>query len=219
MYYLLISLNILLAVFVAHLAVTFPSTDEMLASGLKIKPSLQTERRNPTESSSVAPSVAPAPVQSSSPEAERLRAAETERKIDVVVKRNIFNAERLPDAPANKNNRAAQAQARDQIRAEMRLVGTFSVGDSLGAIIYQRLQGNSQQQLRELQQKEYEKLMETPRVTDPKKVAAGEGKEAAADAASGGTNAVVAGNAVSANNVFRQYLKVGDTTVTGYKLV
>ena len=32
MYYLLISLNILLAAFVAHLFVTFPSTEEMLAS-------------------------------------------------------------------------------------------------------------------------------------------------------------------------------------------
>ena len=113
----------------------------------------------------------------------------------------------------------------------MRLVGTFTVGDSIGAIIIQRLQGNSQQQLRALQQKEYEQLMATStRITDPKK------KAAASNAASddnaekiaeneeektedGEKKVVVAGNAaVSANNVFRQYLKVGDTTVTGYKL-
>jgi len=209
MYYLLISLNILLAAFVAHLAVTFPSMDEMLASKTKAQSIRHYSHGSPrTVSASVQPvTIMESPVV-------------TEERIAAVVKRNIFNTERVPEAPANRNNR--NAQARQQVRAEMQLVGTFTVGDSVGAIILQRLQGNAQQ-IRELQQKEAEKnATSSSRVTDPKKVAAGEGREAASEGAEGDpkTKTVVAGNpAPSTSNTSTLYLKVGDTTVAGYKLV
>ena len=210
MYYLLISLNILLAAFVAHLFVTFPSTEEMLAS----KPKSQPVRHSHGSTRTVSASVQPAAKVLESP-------AVTEERIATVVKRNIFDTERVPEAPASKS--ARNAQARQQVRAEMQLVGTFTVGDSVGAIIHQRLQGSAQQ-IKELLQKEAEKnTTSSPRVTDPKKIAAGEGGEAPAAATAAGETkpkTVVAGNpAPSTSNTSTLYLKVGETTVAGYKLV
>ena len=151
----------------------------------------------------------------------------TEQKIASVLERNIFKTERVPEAPANKN---AQRN-NQQIRADMSLVGTYVIGDSLGAIILQRLQGNSQQQLKALQQKEYEQYaLSSTRVTDPKKkaAAAAEADEAGEDTKETRADetekdpkqiVIVGGSpSISANNVFRQHLKVGDTTVNGYKL-
>jgi hypothetical protein len=122
----------------------------------------------------------------------------------------------VPDAPVNRNIQRSQ----QQIRADMSLVGTYVIGDSLGAIILQRLQGNSQQQLKALQQKEYEQYAAATSVTDPKKKAsasdddAEQAKEDVKD-----KPVIIMGNPlISANNVFRQHLKVGDTTVNGYKL-
>ena len=215
---LLIALNILFAVALVHLAwktsadpVFFSSKDKIARQSAT--DSKKTSVRTRTKKSS-------AMVVTESPEA-------TERKIEALVKRNIFNTQRVPDAPANKT----AARATQQMRAEMSLVGTYTIGDSLGAIILQRLQGNAQQQLKALQQKEYEQYAASAtRITDPKKKA-----EAAAERAASGDDAdavdsvevedgegkkvVIMGNpSISANNVFRQHLKVGDTTVTGYKL-
>ena len=138
----------------------------------------------------------------------------------------------MPDAPANK---AAQRN-NQQLRADMSLVGTYVIGDALGAIILQRLQGNAQQQLKALQQKEYEQYSASAtRITDPKKKAEAAAAAAAAATAADGEaqvqaetvegeegkekKVVIMGNpSISANNVFRQHLRVGDTTVTGYKL-
>ena len=151
----------------------------------------------------------------------------TDKRIEALEKRNVFNTERVPDAPANKT----AARATQQVRADMSLVGTYTIGDALGAIILQRLQGNAQQQLKALQQQEYEQYQASAtRITDPKKKAEAAAERAAAadDAEAGvaevldeeGRKVVVMGNpTISANNVFRQHLKVGDTTVTGYKLV
>lgn len=218
MKFLLIALNILLAAALVHLAwissadpVFFSSRDKVVRqSGTDAKMTLATQGRKKKASAQAV---------TESPEA-------TEKKIEALVKRNVFNTERVPDAPANKT----AARATQQIRADMSLVGTYTIGDALGAIILQRLQGNAQQQLKALQQKEYEQYAASAtRITDPKKkaeaaaerAAAGEAAEPddAEDKDEDGKKVVVMGNpSVSANNVFRQHLRVGDTTVTGYKL-
>jgi len=211
---LLIALNILLVAAVGHLAWTYSADPVSFSFPSKTrKPvSVKVEKVKTARAKPAAKAVL------DSPEV-------TERKISALVEHNIFKTERVPDAPAN---RTAQRNSQ-QIRADMSLVGTYVIGDSLGAIILQRLQGNAQQQLKALQQKEYEQYASSTRVTDPKKKA-----EAAAAAAAGegesdkeddeGDSApekrtVIMGNpTISANNVFRQHLKVGDTTVNGYKL-
>ena len=216
MKYLLISLNVLLAVALGYLAWTYTHDPDDSAS------KLQTVSHDKVDKKKTAGKVSP--LQISVVESPEL----TEQKITALLSRNIFNTERVPDAPANRTNRNNQ----QQIRADMRLVGTYIIGDSLGAIILQRLQGNSQQQLKALQQKEYEQYSSSAtRVTDPKKKNATAGTTDAKSAAEAADNSAdeevadaekktfVAGNAtVSANNVFRQFLKVGDTTVNGYKL-
>ena len=217
MKFLLIALNVLLAAALVHLAwissadpVSFPSKEKIArqSAANTNKPAVRI-RTKKTSALAV----------TESPEA-------TEKKIEALVKRNVFNTERVPDAPANKT----AARATQQIRADMSLVGTYTIGDALGAIILQRLQGNAQQQLKALQQKEYEQYAaSSSRITDPKKkaeaaaerAAAGEAAEPddAEDKDEEGKKVVVMGNpSVSANNVFRQHLRVGDTTVTGYKL-
>ena len=219
MKFLLIALNALLAAALVHLVwisaadpVAFPSkTKAVSRTGIDMKtPAARTRVKkaaNVTESPEL-----------------------VETKIEALVKRNVFNTERVPDAPVNKT----AARAQQQVRADMSLVGTYTIGDSLGAIILQRLQGNAQQQLKALQQKEYEQYQASAtRVTDPKKKAEAAAERANAKASGDaeadnvvagedgdGKKVIVMGNpTVSANNVFRQHLKVGDTTVTGYKLV
>ena len=214
---MLIALNVFLVAAVAHLAWTYSSEPlEFASTSKKFSPS-KLERKKTT---ATVKRVEKNPMDS--PEV-------TEKKIAAVLDRNIFKTERVPEAPANKT---AQRN-NQQIRADMSLVGTYVIGDSLGAIILQRLQGNSQQQLKALQQKEYEQYaLSSNRVTDPKKKAAVAADAEEADAeenkelADGETEkerkqvVIVGGTpSISANNVFRQYLKVGDTTVTGYKLV
>lgn len=210
MKFLLISLNILLVAGVCHLAWTYSS--------------------DPIEFASTSRKMTPAKIERK--KAPRVKASEkyvadspevTEKKIASVVEHNIFHTERVPDAPANKT---AQRN-NQQIRADMSLVGTYVIGDTLGAIILQRLQGNAQQQLKALQQKEYEQYTASSRITDPKKkaAAASESGETEENKASAGEEkdskqiVIVGGSpSISANNVFRQHLKVGDTTVNGYKL-
>ena len=210
MKYLLIALNVFLLLAIGHLAWSYSSKP---AESVSETPAVQHSRVD-KKKTNVTLSPARKAVQDSP--------AVTEQKIAAMVERNIFNTERVPEAPANRNNRNAQ----QQIRAEMRLVGTYTAGDSIGAIILQRLQGNSQQQLRALQQKEYEQYaLSSTRVTNPKLKSAGEekkedGTDVAGKESDTEKKVFTAGNAsVSANNVFRQFLKIGDTTVTGYKLV
>ena len=213
MKFMLIALNVLLAAAVAHLAWTYSSEPLTFASTSKKFSPAKLERKR---AAATVKRVEKNPLDS--PEV-------TEQKITAVLDRNIFKTERVPEAPANKN---AQRN-NQQIRADMSLVGTYVIGDSLGAIILQRLQGNSQQQLKALQQKEYEQYaLSSTRVTDPKKKAAAaaeadedaeEKKEAKEGEADSKQIVIVGGSpSISANNVFRQHLKVGDTTVNGYKL-
>lgn len=215
MKFMLIALNVLLVAAVAHLAWTYSSEPLTFASTSKKFSPAKLERKRTT---ATVKRVEKNPLDS--PEV-------TEKKIAAVLDRNIFKTERVPDAPANKT---AQKNSQ-QIRADMSLVGTYVIGDSLGAIILQRLQGNSQQQLKALQQKEYEQYaLSSTRVTDPKKKAAAaaeadedaeEKKETGErDAEKDPRQIVIVGGSpsISANNVFRQHLKVGDTTVNGYKL-
>lgn len=215
MKFMLIALNVLLVAAVAHLAWTYSSEPLTFASTSKTFSPAKLERKRTT---ATVKRVEKNPLDS--PEV-------TEQKITAVLDRNIFKTERVPDAPANKN---AQRN-NQQIRADMSLVGTYVIGDSLGAIILQRLQGNSQQQLKALQQKEYEQYaLSSTRVTDPKKKAAAaaesdEGAEEKKEVKDGEEEknpkqiVIVGGSpSISANNVFRQHLKVGDTTVNGYKL-
>ena len=110
-----------------------------------------------------------------------------EDQIQSIVSLNIFAPERASTAFSTRNRTASGNRY-------MMLVGTFTLGDSFGAIILERLQGNSPQQLKALQQKEYEQYQTS-------------------------VTRVPGNTTISANNVFRQYLKVGDTTATGYKLV
>lgn len=213
MKFMLIALNVLLVAAVAHLAWTYSSEPLTFASTSKKFSPAKLERKRTT---ATVKRVEKNPLDS--PEV-------TEQKITAVLDRNIFKTERVPDAPANKN---AQRN-NQQIRADMSLVGTYVIGDSLGAIILQRLQGNSQQQLKALQQKEYEQYaLSSTRITDPKKKAAAaaeadedvdEKKEAKESETDPKQIVIVGGSpSISANNVFRQHLKVGDTTVNGYKL-
>ena len=215
MKFMLIALNVILVAAVAHLAWTYSSEPLTFASTSKKFSPSKLERKR---AAATVKRVEKNPLDS--PEV-------TEQKITAVLDRNIFKTERVPDAPANKN---AQRN-NQQIRADMSLVGTYVIGDSLGAIILQRLQGNSQQQLKALQQKEYEQYaLSSTRVTDPKKkaAAAAESDEDAeekkevkdGEAEKNPKQIVIVGGSpsISANNVFRQHLKVGDTTVNGYKL-
>ena len=215
MKFMLIALNVFLVAAVAHLAWTYSSEPLEFASTSKKFSPAKLERKKAT---ATVKHVEKNPLDS--PEV-------TEQKIAAVLDRNIFKTERVPEAPANKN---AQRN-NQQIRADMSLVGTYVIGDSLGAIILQRLQGNSQQQLKALQQKEYEQYaLSSTRVTDPKKkaAAAAETEEAGEDAKETKADetekdpkqiVIVGGSpSISTNNVFRQHLKVGDTTVNGYKL-
>ena len=216
MKFMLIALNVFLVAAVAHLAWTYSSEPLEFASTSKKFTPAKLERK---KAAATVKRVEKNPLDS--PEV-------TEQKIAAVLDRNIFKTERVPEAPANKT---AQRN-NQQIRADMSLVGTYVIGDSLGAIILQRLQGNSQQQLKALQQKEYEQYaLSSNRVTDPKKKAAAAADAEEADAeenkelADGETEkerkqvVIVGGTpSISANNVFRQHLKVGDTTVNGYKL-
>jgi len=216
MKFMLIALNVFLVAAVAHLAWTYSSEPLEFASTSKKFSPAKLERKR---TAATVKRVEKNPMDS--PEV-------TEQKIASVLERNIFKTERVPEAPANKN---AQRN-NQQIRADMSLVGTYVIGDSLGAIILQRLQGNSQQQLKALQQKEYEQYaLSSNRVTDPKKKAAAaaeadedaetdEETKDAKDAQKDPKQIVIVGGtpSISANNVFRQHLKVGDTTVNGYKL-
>ena len=157
MKYMLIALNIFLVAAVAHLAWTYSSEPLEFASTSKKFSPAKLERKR---AAATVKRVKKDPLDS--PEV-------TEQKITALLDHNIFKTERVPEAPANKN---AQRN-NQQIRADMSLVGTYVIGDSLGAIILQRLQGNSQQQLKALQQKEYEQYaLSSNRVTDPKKKAA-----------------------------------------------
>ncbi len=216
MKFMLIALNVLLVAAVAHLAWTYSSEPLSFASTSKKFSPAKLERKRAT---ATVKRVEKNPLDP--PEV-------TEQKITALLDHNIFKTERVPEAPANKT---AQKNSQ-QIRADMSLVGTYVIGDSLGAIILQRLQGNSQQQLKALQQKEYEQYALTSnRVTDPKKKAEaaaartdGDAEEKS-DVKDGETEkdpkqiVIVGGSpSISANNVFRQHLKVGDTTVNGYKL-
>ena len=205
MNYLLVALNVFLAVAICHLAwitvsdpVAIESKPQVVRhTGVdkKVKPSLSAGR--------VALEQDPPSV--------------TEQKITALASRNLFNVERVPEAPAAK---AATRNNNQQIRLGMSLVGTYSIGDSLGAIILQRLQGNSQQLLKELQQKEYEQYQSASnRVTDPKKRAQAEADGEADEEAEDAIRRISMNPSVSANNVIRQHLKVGDTTLNGYTLV
>ena len=203
MKYLLISLNVLLACALGYLVWKSTSDPVSFSSKTETVPRTMVDKKK-------------TPV-SLTRKATQESPALTEEKIAAVVSNNIFEGQRVPEATVNKTTRANQ----QQIRADMSLVGTYTIGDALGAIILQRLQGNSQQQLKALQQKEYEQYQASAtRVTDPKKKNA-EGGTDAKDADSDDAPLIItAGNpTVSANNVFRQHLKVGDTTVNGYKLV
>ena len=137
MKFMLIALNVILVAAVAHLAWTYSSEPLTFASTSKKFSPSKLERKR---AAATVKRVEKNPLDS--PEV-------TEKKIAAVLDRNIFKTERVPDAPANKN---AQRN-NQQIRADMSLVGTYVIGDSLGAIILQRLQGNSQQQLKALQRK------------------------------------------------------------------
>jgi len=212
MKFMLIAFNVLLAAGICHLAWITVSDPVVLesktpvaarsASDRKVKPTVPAGR--------AALKVDPPSV--------------VEEKIAALNAKNIFNVERVPEAPVSK---AAAARANNQqIRLGMSLVGTYSIGDALGAIILQRIQGNSQQLLKELQQKEYEQFLASSRVTDPKKKAqgdgqsAGEGEDDADDSAEApAIRSITMNPSVSANNVIRQRLKVGDTTLNGYTLV
>jgi hypothetical protein len=219
MKFMLIALNALLAAGLVYLAWASVTDPVDFASRSKTAQQAGADGKR-TSSALTRTKRTPAKVVTESPEL-------TEQKIDALLKRNIFNTERVPDAPANRS----AARATQQVRADLSLVGTYVIGDSLGAIILQRLQGNAQQQLKALQQKEYEQYTaSSTRVTDPKKKgetaasAASEGESVEEAAASGEENpdkrVIVMGNpSISANNVFRQHMRVGDTTVTGYKLV
>ena len=218
MKFMLIALNVLLVAAVAHLAWTYSSEPLTFASTSKKFSPSKLERKRAI---ATVKRVEKHPLDS--PEV-------TEQKIAALMDHNIFKTERVPEAPANKN---AQRN-NQQIRADMSLVGTYVIGDSLGAIILQRLQGNSQQQLKALQQKEYEQYaLSSNRITDPKKKAAAasesgveesvavvDEKKDAKEGQKDPKQIVIVGGSpsISANNVFRQHLKVGDTTVNGYKL-
>ena len=208
---MLIALNILLAAGICHLAWITVSDPVVLesktpaaarsASDRKVKPTVPAGRAALKEDP---PSV-------------------VQEKIAALNAKNIFNVERVPEAPVSK---AAAARANNQqIRLGMSLVGTYSIGDALGAIILQRIQGNSQQLLKELQQKEYEQFLASSRVTDPKKKAQGELESAGVgvdddeSAEAPAIRSITMNPSVSANNVIRQRLKVGDTTLNGYTLV
>ena len=216
MKFLLIALNVLLVAALAHLAWKYSSDPvEFPSKSNKPVPRTIVIERKKGSANSARKKSALSVIES--PEA-------VEKKIEALEKRNVFNTERVPDAPANRNN----ARAQQQIRADMSLVGTYTIGDSLGAIILQRLQGNAQQQLKALQQKEYEQYQASAtRVTDPKKKAeAAAGAEKQGDSEDGEgedgkeKKVIVMGNpSISATNIFRQHLKVGDTTVNGYTLV
>lgn len=206
MKFMLIALNVLLAAAVAHLAWKSSSDPVDFSSQMQVLPHSKIDKK---KTSAAANSDKKKTVVLDSPEL-------TEKRIAAVLEHNIFETQRVPDAPVNRNIQRSQ----QQIRADMSLVGTYVIGDSLGAIILQRLQGNSQQQLKALQQKEYEQYAAATRVTDPKKKAsasdddAEQAKEDVKD-----KPVIIMGNPlISANNVFRQHLKVGDTTVNGYKL-
>ena len=211
MKFMLIALNVILAAAVAHLAWTYSSVPLEFASTSNKPAAAKIEKKKAVKVKASEKYVLDSP-------------DVTEKKIAAVLDRNIFKTERVPDAPANKT---AQRN-NQQIRADMSLVGTYVIGDSLGAIILQRLQGNAQQQLKALQQKEYEQYSASAtRVTDPKKKAAAAAEDGEADEekkepaeVEAGKSIVIVGGSptISANNVFRQHLKVGDTTVNGYKL-
>jgi hypothetical protein len=208
MKFMLIALNILLAAGICHLAwitVSDPvaletKTPSVSRAGIdkKSKPTNQAGRTVLKEDP---PSV-------------------VAEKIAALNAKNIFDVERVPEAPASK---AAAARANNQqIRLGMSLVGTYSIGDSLGAIILQRLQGNSQQLLKELQQKEYEQfLASSTRITDPKKKAQSESESSddESDEVREAIRRITMNPSVSGSNVIRQRLKVGDTTLNGYTLV
>ncbi len=211
MKFMLVFLNILLVAAVCHLAWKYSSDPlEFASTSRKITPAKIERKKAPRVKASEKYVV-------DSPEV-------TEKKIATLEEHNIFKTERVPDAPANK---IAQRNSQ-QIRADMSLVGTYVIGDSLGAIILQRLQGNAQQQLKALQQKEYEQYSASTRITDPKKKAAAAAEsgetetenKAPADGEKDSKQIVIVGGSpsISVNNVFRQHLKVGDTTVNGYKL-
>ena len=211
MKFMLIALNVFLAAAVVHLAWMSSSDPVNFASLPKSVSHAKVDKKKTSASTHSAKKI----VVPDSPEL-------TEKRIAALLERNIFNTQRVPDAPANRTNQ----RNNQQIRADMSLVGTYVIGDTLGAIILQRLQGNAQQQLKALQQKEYEQYSATAsRVTDPKKRAEGAAEDDGANAdvdvvEPGKERTIIMGNpSISANNVFRQHLKVGDTTVNGYKLV
>ena len=206
MKFMLIALNVFLAAAVAHLAWKTSSDPVSFSSETQIVPSSKVEKK---KSNVNANSDKKKTVVLDSPEL-------TEKRITAVLEHNIFETQRVPDAPVNRNNQRNQ----QQIRADMSLVGTYVIGDTLGAIILQRLQGNAQQQLKALQQKEYEQYTAASRVTDPKKKAStSDDEEEQAKEEEKDRPVIIMGNpTISANNVFRQHLKVGDTTVNGYKL-
>ena len=209
MKYLLVSLNVFLAAALCHLAwITVSDPVHLEEQAPTVERTGQEKKTAFTKSASKAAVKVDAP-------------SVVEEKIAALGNRNIFNTERVPEAPAA---RAAASRNNQQIRLGMSLVGTYSIGDALGAIILQRVQGNSQQLLKELQQKEYEQFMASSRVTDPKKKAQGQGDadkddESEAEAEEAAIRSIIMNPSISANNVIRQRLKVGDTTLNGYTLV
>ena len=205
---MLIALNVLLAVGICHLAYL------TVSDPVKLESKTQAVTRTGVDKK---------PKQTVPPGRAALKEdppSVVEEKIAALSAKNIFNVERVPEAPASKA--AAARSNNQQIRLGMSLVGTYSIGDALGAIILQRLQGNSQQLLKELQQKEYEQfLASSTRITDPKKKAQvdSESDDDEDDEVREAIRSITMNPSVSANNVIRQRLKVGDTTLNGYTLV
>ncbi len=128
---------------------------------------------------------------------------DTKEVADTVHSLNIFDPDRAPVTVSE--NGSIYRRDLDKINVSLSLVGTYSVEGALGAIIIQKLQGNAQQVLRNVQQKEYEEsVANSKRITNPS-LDNSEAKQPT--------------NTVSASNILRQHLKVGDVTVNGFTLI
>ena len=124
---ILIFANILLACIIAQGAIQWlnePSVDAEVAT------SATKERR------STAPQAKNIQQQQQVVDQRRFASTTQESQIATTVALNIFDPERAPKAAAN-NRRTAATPVN---RADMSLVGTFTIGDIAGAIILQRSQ-------------------------------------------------------------------------------
>ena len=124
---ILIAINVMLAILAAGEVIKcLTEKEDAMPARVSTTEKRTKETSRPLVATSVKPSPLPATAIQRSP-------AQTEEQVNVITALNIFSSDRTPNIPT-----AAQRTVANNARAELKLVGTFEIDGTKGAIILQR---------------------------------------------------------------------------------